>query len=453
MRQRLETALPILLVATVSYLPVLGTWWFHDDWVFLADAAGIAPRGDSLVRVVSYQLYWSVFYPLFGLSTWAWGLTRLALHAGSALLVARLGGHGGLDRHARILAGMLFAAAPVAIESLYWGTGAIELLGVFLGLAALERWLAGSVPARWSALALAALAVLSKEAGLLLVVVFAASLVREHRMRTALAPGVLALAALAAWAAWLVTRDFATTTQYAVDIAHAPRNLLVYGQWLVTPVPLLRDSTLLAPAALGGGAVVWGLWGLLAWRHLSRGDRCLAVCLGVTLLAVAPATILGDHAVPRYLYGPSAGLALTVARIAFPGQGPRRASLVLVAALLTVVAWSGTAYVREARVPSGRPTHRLAFKEAISRYSRAQIEAARIGPRDRVLILQSEQTDDLQFELLRATLMDDLAIRLLRGPGVSVTWAKEIRPADTGAVTFTTSGANLVHQGRLRQRE
>ncbi len=449
MRRRLETALPVVLVAVLGYLPVLRTWWFHDDWVFLADAAGIAPRGDSLVRVLSYQWYWSAFYPLFGLHAWAWGLTRLALHAGSSLLVMRLGARAGLDRSARILAGMLFAAAPVAIESLYWGTGAIELMGVFFALAALERWLAGTNAARWWALGLAALAVLSKESGLLLVVVFAVILVRERRLRGALAAGLAALAALAVCSALLVARDFGTTGQYAVDLAHVPRDLLVYGLWLVLPAPLLRDGQLSANLALLAGAAVWGAWGLVAWRAWTRGQRFPAACLGVALLAVAPATVLGDHAVPRYLYGPFAGVALTAVWLAFPREGLRRGGLVMFAIVLTVMAWSGTVYVRDARLPGGRPVHRLAFKEAISRYSQAQFDAAHIRPNDHVVIEQGPGTDATQFELLRTTLMDDRAIRLLYGRGVTVRWGGVTTPADAGALSFSTAGANLVFKGRL----
>jgi hypothetical protein len=451
--RKLEYTLPILFVAVVGHLLVLRTWWFHDDWVFLADAAGIAARGDSLVRVASYQWYWSLFYPLFGLQAWAWGLTRLALHAGSALLVARIAARGGMDRHGQIFAGLVFAAAPAAMESLYWGTGAVELLGVFFALAAVERWLAGTTTARWVALFLGALAVLSKESGLLLLVFFGASLAAEGRLRSWQTVGVGALAALAAWAAWLVARDFGTTADYAVDLGHAPRNFLVDGLWLVTPVPLLRDSLLLAPLAAVAGAFVWGMWGLTAWRARLRWQSFPLFCLGLALLAVAPATIVGDHAVPRYLYGPFAALALSLAALAYPQTGPRRATLVVVTILCAVVAWSGAVAMREARLPGGRPLHRLVFREYIARYSWQEIQRARIGPEDRVVIVRSADTDAGQFELLRSTLMDDLALRLLCGRRVQVAWREEILPEDAGAVVFTTAGANLVARSRTPGRE
>jgi hypothetical protein len=453
LRRKLEYGLPVVFVAVVGHLLVLRSWWFHDDWVFLADAAGIAPRGDSLVRVVSYQWYWSLLYPLFGLQAWAWGLTRLALHAGSALLVARISARGGLDRHGQIFAGLVFAAAPAAMESLYWGTGAVELLGVFFALAALERWLVGSTAARWAALGLAALAVLSKESGLLLVVFFAARLAMERRLLSRLTVGVAALAALAGWAAWLVARDFGTTADYAVDFVRAPRNLLVYGIWLVTPVPLLRDALLHEPAAAAAGAVVWGAWGLAAWRARLHGRNLPLVCLGVALLAVAPATVVGDHAVPRYLYGPFAALAVAFAAWAYPQAGPRRATLVVLTVLLAVVAWSGAASMRDARHPGGRPLHRLVFREYIARYSRQEILRAGIGPEDRVVILRSADTDPGQFALLKSTLMDDLAIRLLCGRRVQVAWRNEALPGDGGAVVFRTVGANLVAGGRLPRND
>ena len=88
-RGRLEYALPIVLVGVLGYIAVVKTWFFHDDWVFLADAAGIAERDQSFVRIVSYDWYWRIFYPVFGLHQWGWALTRLVMHAVSSLRPSR----------------------------------------------------------------------------------------------------------------------------------------------------------------------------------------------------------------------------------------------------------------------------------------------------------------------------------------------------------------------------
>jgi len=448
MRRRLEYALPIVAVAVLGHLPVLRSWWFHDDWYFLADAAGLAARGPGLVRPVSYHLYWSVFWPLFGLTPWPWAVTRLALHAGASLLAARLAARGGLDRHGQLAAGLLFAAAPVAFESLAWGTGAVELLGTVFALAAVERWLAGTPRSRWTSLGLAALAVLSKEAGLLLAGFFAWDLARRRAWRSSLAVGTAALAVLGIWAAWLVARDFRTTADYAVDLGHAPRNLLVFGSWLLTPGPLLRETTLGTTAGLLTGALAWGLWGGAV--QATRPDRraFAAGCLGLGILAILPAVITGDHAVPRYCYATFAAAAVGAALLLYPGRGPSRATVALLTVLLTAGALGGTLYQTDARHPSGRPVHRLVFKEEVSRLACQAIVRAGIRPGERVVFLKGPGTDDRQFALVREVLGEDRAVRLLTHPDVQVSWRESPAAGDRGAFVFLVNGAMLAAEGR-----
>ena len=447
MRRRLECVLPIVAVAVVGHLPVLRAWWFHDDWVFLGDAAGLAARG-GLLRPLSYQLYWSLFLPIFGLTAWPWALTRLALHCGSALLVARIAGRGGLDRHGRITAGLLFAAAPAAFESLAWGTGAVELLGTFFALAAVERWLAATPGARRAALGLAALAVLNKEAGLLLAVFFAFSLAREGRLRSAASAGVGALVILGLWAALQVARDFGTSGDYAVDLPHVPRDFLVFGAWLLTPGPLLRDATLTSTAGLLTGLLAWGLWGAAVQAVRPDRRRFAAGCLGLGLLALGPALITGDHAVPRYVYAPFAALVLTAVALLYPERGPSRATLVLLTVLLAVGALGSTLYQRDARHPSGRPVHRLVFKEEVSRLACRAIVQAGVRPGERVVFLRDPGTEPAQVALLQDVLAGDLALWLLTHRDVGAVWRDQPDPADRGAFVFLVRGAMLVPQGR-----
>lgn len=452
-RRALEYVLPVVAVAILAHLAVLRTWWFHDDWVFLADAAGIADRGGSLVRVVSYHWYWHLLYPLFGLATVPWAVTRLLMHAASSLLTARLAGHAGLDRHGQILAGLLFAASPAAFESLYWGTGAVELLGVLFSLAAVERWLAGAPRARWMALVLAALALGCKESGLLLPVVFAVDLLRRRTGRRALMAGVAVLAALGVAAVVLMLGDFATTSDYAVDPAGIPRNFLVYGSWLATPAVLLRDATLFAPAGLLTGAVFWAAWGWYARREAVAGRPALLVCLVLAVAALVPATVLGDHAVPRYGYGPFAALAVGLVLVLYREGGPSRRTLVLLVPMFWLVAWSGVDYHRNARYPSGRAFHRLVFKERVSQYLCRQYIQAELVDGDRVVIVQDTSTNDEMIQVLREGGADDLALRFIVGPAASLEWVRELGPEHAGAYVFRTQLENLVPRGRVPTAE
>ena len=375
------------------------------------------------------------------------------MHAISSLLTARLAGHAGLDRHGQILAGMIFAASPAAFECLYWATGAVELLGVVFALGALERWLAGTVRARWTALALTALAIGCKEAGLLLPVVFAADLIRRRHWRSPLWIGLGVIVLMGTGAILLMLGDFATTEGYGVDLRNVPRNFLIYGSWLATPAVLMKDATLETTAGLLTGAAVWLLWGWLARRSALRGRPAVLACLALDVLSIMPATVLGDHAVPRYDYGPFAALAVSLMLIVYPDRGPSRRTLVLLVPMLWLVAWSGVEFHRQARFPMGRELHRLVFKNRTSIYLDRQFRDANLRPDERVVIVQGPSTDDGMVEHLRDVMGGDLALRFLVGPGATITWVKDEEPQHVDAAVYRTKGPNLFFQGRIAGTE
>jgi hypothetical protein len=130
------------LVGVCGHLPALGTYWNEDDWGLLGRAAGLIERSQLSARLLSQDWYWRLAYPLFGIAPDPYAWTRLFLHGGSAALVAKIAGHGGCGTATQLAAGILFAATPLAFTPLYWASGVQELLGAFLALAALERWLA-----------------------------------------------------------------------------------------------------------------------------------------------------------------------------------------------------------------------------------------------------------------------------------------------------------------------
>ncbi|HPF69861.1 MAG TPA: hypothetical protein PLQ13_04245 [Candidatus Krumholzibacteria bacterium] len=448
MIRRLGYAVPVLVVAILGFLPVLRSWWLHDDWYFLADALGLGARPGSLVRPVSYQLYWSLLVPLFGLAPWPWALTRLALHAASALMVARLARRAGLDAAGAAAAGAIFAAAPVAFESLCWGTGAVELLGAFLALAALDRWLAGDGRSRGLALVLAGLAVGAKESGLFLAPVFAWTLHRESRLRSWAGAGTVVLAAVGVGAALLVRRDVAATAAYALDLRHALRNGLVFGAWLLTPGPLLRDATLTSRLGAVLGSLAWLLWVTAVQTVRPDRRRAAAAALVLGVLALVPALVTGDHAVPRYLYASFAAVAVTVALMLYPQRGPSRGSLTLLTVLLVTSALGTTLYHRDARHPSGRPLHRLVFKEEVSRLACRAVVGANLGPGDRVVFLRDPATDDAQWALMQDVLGGDRAVRVLTRGNATAAWRDHADPSDRGAFVFVVRGAMLAPAGR-----
>ncbi len=172
----------VFVAAVSGRMPALGAWWNLDDWGQLARAAGLdagAAASGWPARLLSQHIYWDLTWPLFGLNSDAHALLRLALHGLAAVLVVRIAARGGLGPLSRLLAGLVFAASPLAFTPLYWASGIQEILAAVFALAAVERWLAAPSQGRrqlaWASV-LAALSMFSKESALglpLLFLVFA----------------------------------------------------------------------------------------------------------------------------------------------------------------------------------------------------------------------------------------------------------------------------------------
>lgn len=438
----------LLALILLAYAPVLHTWWFHDDWVFLANAAGLEARPNPLVRWFSYQAYWKVFWPIFGLHTWAWGLTRLALHFGSAVLVARLGRLAGQKRTEAALAGLFLGAAPVAFESLYWGTGAVELLWVFFALWSAERWLQGDPRNRRIALALCAVAVLCKEVAVFLLPLFAWDL----RRRGVRQPGVWAalggVGALGVAAVLLIFRDVQGTGDYALSLAQLPRVFLVCGFWLVAPASHLGSVESVTGPGLVVGAGLWSLWGLMAYHRKQLDNPWPLVLLVAAVMMVLPVAVLGDHAVPRYLYGPQAAFALFLLSFLRPAKlRDSSRALLLTALVLTVLAMTTVAYQREARWPSGRARHRLVFKEEVSRAASERLRTLDLPPGGLLALRPAGGTDPGQVEILREAVGGSDGIRMIVGHQTQVVWLEPGEPVPSGSVALDLVGANLVPPG------
>ncbi len=131
----------VILAAIISKIPALGTWWCLDDWGQLAKAAGTIAGSDTLpARWLSQHFYWNITYPLFGLYVLPYTLSRILLHAIASLTVAKIGRNAGLGKPAYLVAGLLFAASPMAFTVIYWASGIQELLAGVFALLAVERW-------------------------------------------------------------------------------------------------------------------------------------------------------------------------------------------------------------------------------------------------------------------------------------------------------------------------
>jgi len=392
--------LPVPLLAfmagVLGRLPALGGYWIRDDWRLLGRAAGIDDPSAGAARFVSRILYWDLLQPLFGMATDPWTWTRMLLHGGAAALVARLAGRCGLSATGSLLAGLFYAASPLAFGPVYWASGIQELLGAFLALAAIERLLAGGGRNLALALIAGALAVFSKESALGLPLIFVAAALAGGRSERPLRLTAAAiLAVLSGFAIYFVLGEFAHgpgDTFTLTTPGGIPANLGIYGVWLANPwpVPILEPG----PIAAAFGIAFWAAWLVVAWRRWRRGDRIQAAVLGCSLLALAPALVLERHLEPYLALTAAAGLSLALAvLIAGSIPGGKREARPLTALALTVIflaaAFLGTIHRIDRRDDRGRPADPMVLESAVSWQAAQTLYGIPEGPWNRVVLLQS----------------------------------------------------------------
>lgn len=443
----LRADLPIMLAvaaaAILGRLPVLGAWWALDDWGLLARAAGqLGPETGVPARWLSQHLWWSVTWPLCGLSADAQAVLRLALHAGSALLVVRLAVRAGLEPPARLLAGLMFAATPLAFTPLYWAAGVQELLAAVGALGAVAGFTAGRRGALLWGTLLALAAIAAKEAALGLPVLLAAILLFESpgarpRADRPLAWALVLFLALAAvLEARLVLDHFATGSDDPYRLGGAVTvlgNLGVFGFWLVSPGPVFA-SELSWPMIGGGGAlfVLWAAWAAWSWR---RGRRLPAAALLACLLVLAPALPLKQQIKPYLAYLAAAAGALAVGSLLPRGLAPRPAILLAAVALVVIGSFTGTRVRLANRNELGFPADPVVRATALSWQTTATL---------RGLPWRADEAPPHAVVLLQVP-VDAEGARRAAELGERFVAASELQRALGGSL-----GPNLAGQGRLR---
>lgn len=444
--------------ALIARLPALRGWWCLDDWGQLAGAAGLVPPGGA--RWVSQHLYWVLMRPVGGLDPLVYAATRLLLHGLGAVAIVRIGRHAGLPPRGTVLAGLLFAAGPIAFTPLYWASGIQELLGGVLALVAVERWLAAGRTGVGLAAVAGVLSIFSKEAGYGLPILFALLLLtrsgppRTSRRGAWVAVALLGVAAFVAGR--LVLGHFARGAgdPYALGgPGHVLENLGKFGWWLGTPTP--RFASRITWTVVGGGAALWLAWAgyaAFAWR---RGQRLPAGALAAALLSLAPALPLVNQAHPYLAYSASAAGALTLATLL-----PRRGRLPVwtaVAAAVVAAAWGwwGMETRLANRTERGWPADPVARGCVVSRQAAAVIRgAAEAGPTGLVLLqppLDAAQAARSRLDPAGAVtasarwtaLGGDLGPRLLAGPAVPVRWTTGLADLQPGERVLCESAKEL----------
>lgn len=374
---RRKTALALGLLVALAVAPFLGSLrgeFVYDDRIQILENPLIQQPellGKALTQDVwsfkgERETAWSNYYrpafalwlaanwQLFGAHPTGWHVGNLALHAGVVGLAFALLLRLGCALPGAFLVAALFAVHPVHVESVAWISGSPDLLmsiGI-LGALALEAPAPGRLRGarRLLALALAAVALGSKETALLLPLLVAAlawarqpELSRGRRTRAALT-AMLPYAALSA--AFLIARlavigGFATPTPWTlrgIDLALSLPGVVAFYLrqaflpfWIGPTYPVRMVTPEVAGAAnfvlplLVTLAVVGLLWAA------SRRSPLRPFCFALALVPLAPALHLGAFMQEqlvhdRYLYLPVlgwlalAGLGLQAAcRALLPG--------------------------------------------------------------------------------------------------------------------------------------
>lgn len=464
----LRADLPILLAvaaaAIVGRLPALGAWWTLDDWGLLARAAGqLGPESGVPARWLSQHLWWALTWPLCGLNADAQAVLRIAMHAGSSLLVVRLAARAGLEPVARLVAGLLFAATPLAFTPLYWAAGVQELLAAVCALGAVLCWTGAR---RWSLLVAALLALASlaaKESGLGLPVLMAALLALGALRRRPAADRPLAwalvlfLALAAVLEASLVMTHFATGADDPYRLGGPVTmlgNLGVFGFWLVSPGPIFV-SELSWPMIGGGGGlfVLWAAWAAWSWR---RGRRLPAAALLACLLVLAPALPLRQQIKPYLAYLAAAAGALTLGAAMPRGLTLRPAILIALSLLVAIGSFTGMRVRMANRNELGFPADPVVRATALSWQTTAMLGDLRWprgeAPPHPVVMLQVPvdaaavgRADELgerfvgETELQQA-LGGSLGPNLVGGGRLQATWANGLTAVPAGALVLCEAG-------------
>ena len=351
----------VALLAIALYLPSLGHGFIWDDPLVLdrqlpyfdgpldaffpsADVPQWSPHYYRPVVVLSYLVDDALVGSLWPAAERAAG-RRLVFHAtpilghgvASALVVVCALEFGRRRRNpstalaGALGAGVLFAVHPVHVEPVAWLAGRSDVLcAVFFlaAVAAFQRWLAGRHTLWLLACGAAALAaMLSKEVGFALVALLPLlALLPVPGARPPARDALVALApALGAALVALVLRAAAATPSVTAPGAWPGPSLAVlsalgwYGLKVIWPVPFsafvpaVPDSTGLALAGLVLGAAVLGLVALALARRTHGAEAFAGALFLLTLapaLVVAVRTIAATPLAERYLYLPSAGIAL-----------------------------------------------------------------------------------------------------------------------------------------------
>lgn len=351
------------IVTLVLYSGTLFFEFVWDDWPQIVNSPIIRtwsnlPRAfssDLWYHVARHQVYyrplfvaWSMLnFTLFGLRSWGWHLGAVVLHVGAVASVFWLARKLGLEYWTAALAALIFALHPIHIESVAWISAASDTMVAMFAALACVAFLNGRDPAgkkrtAWwiASWALLMCALLTKEMAAAfpaLVGIYAwlnpadESTSPGQRLRGA---AIEAIPYAAVTLGYVLLRKHALLHSIAqFDTGHGlmdvvltlPQVLAFYLRQLLVPVGL--TGLYYTPYVTGAifkqvivPTVVLGTVSAALWYWNRREKDSTVAFAGLWLLVgLAPALYLrnfgnGDFVRDRYIYLPSIGFAILVAK-------------------------------------------------------------------------------------------------------------------------------------------
>jgi hypothetical protein len=335
-RRAATNVLPLLAAvaaALICYQGALHYFFSQDDFLGLAQAAGLAPRLGQPWRYIANQAVWDLLSPFGPTHAAPYHLLSLLAHATcTALLYDALARR--VAPSAALIGAVFFAVHPAIFTAVYWISAVGDPLALGFGLLAL-RACERTDRRRWLAVPLFGVSLLCKETLILLPALIVAGRAGLPKPGAGARPRamndvVIALTGVSiAYLVYFVTFAYGTYFVSSAAGAHDPaahaayalgwgdslwRNLLTYLGWTAQfALPAVQGfSDAVDPSVYpwaAGAAVVW-LAGLFVPGLRARGWRAGGIAW---LLLVLPLLPLRHHTYHYYLYAPLAGAALCVA--------------------------------------------------------------------------------------------------------------------------------------------
>jgi protein O-mannosyl-transferase len=382
----------LLVVCAVVGWRTLGVDLLADDFGYLqlfgslSLGAAVSP-GDVSHGIWGQRL--DEMRPAFGLFSWlavrllgtdphGHHVLNAVLHAACTLLVYALVRALAGRALTALLAGALFALAPVHAEAVAWITGRVDLLPSVLFLASALGFLVfrqrGSRLAYALSVSAFALGVFAKEIVLTLPLLLVA--IDRHLGRDA--TGSRDRVRLKAYLPYVALAATVLLLRLAAFGSAAREERLRPGLLLAFAFRQVRNLGLLLAPEEGGlplravALLLLAAWGIVLFRHRAAQARAVRVVLmGAAWYAVTLLPLAVTYASLRHLYLPSVGIAIVVAVVVLPATeaGVRATPLRLATAAL-LVALSADGLVRR--------VGEWAAAGAVSRALRA--EAVRLAP-------------------------------------------------------------------------